>query len=161
MALKINRKAPGFRLQDSFGREFSLEEETGPEGMLLLFYPKAFSPGCTRQVCGFSDEYSYFSEKGIRIVAISHDRPETLARFRERYALPFTLLSDPQRVVCRMYDAVYPFGLLTRRISYLLNAEGNIVHVFDNLLNHSAHLEEIRNFLEKESLRQIPYSANE
>jgi peroxiredoxin Q/BCP len=156
MGLKINRKAPDFRLTDSLEKEFHLAEELGPNGLLLLFYPKAFSPGCTQQVCGFSEEYKYFLDKGVRIAGISHDSPETLQRFRERYSLPFRLLSDPRRVVCRMYDAVYPFGLLTRRISYYLNAKGEIGHISDNLLNPRSHLREIRDYLE----RTLPAEAS-
>ena len=144
MALKINSKAPDFRLQDSENAEFRLYDQETENGIVLLFYPKAFSPGCTSEVCGFAGDYSFFEEKGIRLVGVSHDSPETLNRFRQRYQLPFTMLSDPGRVVCRMYDAVYPFGLLTKRLSYYLDSQMVIRHTSDNLLNPSVHLSELR-----------------
>lgn len=147
MALKINSKAPDFRLQDSEDREFHLKSELNKNGILLLFYPKAFSPGCTREVCGFSQDFQFFTNRGIRVVGISHDMQETLHRFRERHSVPFLLLSDPRRMVCRMYDAVYPFGLLTKRISYFIDGEGIIRHISDNLLNPDLHLREMRLFL--------------
>jgi peroxiredoxin Q/BCP len=153
MALKINTKAPDFRLLNSEGAEFQLHSELGQNGILLLFYPKAFSPGCTREVCSFSDDRQFFSQRGIQIAGISHDATETLHRFRLRHSVPFTLLSDPGRRVCRMYDAVYPFGLLTRRISYFIDGSGIIRHISDNLLNPDAHLKEIRVFLEEHGMQ--------
>ena len=149
MALKINSKAPDFRLQDSEDREFRLKSELNENGILLIFYPKAFSPGCTREVCSFSQDFQFFVNRGIRLVGISHDMPETLHRFKERHSVPFLLLSDPRRMVCRMYDAVYPFGLLTKRISYFIDGDGIIRHISDNLLNPDLHLREMRLFLDK------------
>ena len=156
MALKINSKAPDFILQDSDNREFRLYEELGGTGLVLLFYPKAFSPGCTREVCGFAEDVAFFEQQGIRLVGISHDSQETLHRFRQRYQLPFTLLSDPGRVVCRMYDAVYPFGLLTRRLTCFIRPDRIIGHISDNLLNPAIHLHELREFLILNQQRSIP-----
>ncbi len=147
MALKINSKAPDFRLQDANNREFHLFSEIGQEGMVLLFFPKAFSPGCTKEVCGFAEDISFYQQKGIRLAGISHDPPDTLKRFQLRYQIPFTLLSDPGRVVCRMYDAVYPFGLLTRRLTCYIHPDKTIRHISDNLLKPDVHLEELREFL--------------
>ena len=147
MVLKINSKAPDFRLQDSENAEFRLYDQLGANGLVLIFYPKAFSPGCTREVCSFAEDVSFFSDRGIRLVGISHDSEETLRRFRKRYQLPFTLLSDPGRVVCRMYDAVYPFGLLTRRLTCYIRPDFRIGHISDNLLNPAIHLQELREFL--------------
>jgi peroxiredoxin Q/BCP len=155
MALKINTKAPDFRLLNSDGAEFQLHSELGQYGILLLFYPKAFSPGCTREVCSFSEDRQFFSQRGIQIAGISHDSPETLHRFRLRHSVPFTLLSDPGRRVCRMYDAVYPFGLLTKRISYFIDSSGFIRHISDNLLNPDAHLREIRLYLQNNALQVV------
>jgi peroxiredoxin Q/BCP len=149
MALKINTKAPDFRLLNSENNEFHLNSELNESGILLLFYPKAFSPGCTREVCSFSQDFQFFANRGIRLVGISHDMPETLHRFRERHSIPFLLLSDPRRMVCRMYDAVYPFGLLTKRISYFIDGDGFIRHISDNLLNPDLHLREMRLFLDQ------------
>jgi peroxiredoxin Q/BCP len=153
MALRINSKAPDFSLQDSEGTEFRLQSGLDKNGVMLFFYPKAFSPGCTKEVCRFSDEYRLFSDAGIRLVGISHDLPETLHRFRTRHSVPFTLLSDPRRTVCRMYDAVYPFGLLTKRISYYIDGSGIIRHYSDNLLNPEAHLREFRSYFQKNPLK--------
>lgn len=147
MALKINSKAPDFKLQDADGGEFHLYSKLEGEGLVLIFFPKAFTPGCTREVCGFSDDISFFQQKGIRLVGISHDSPETLNRFQLRYQIPFQLLSDPGRVVCRMYGAVYPFGLLTRRLTCFIRSDKSIRHISDNLLDPGIHLTELREYL--------------
>lgn len=159
MALKINSKAPDFRLQDSLEREFHLYTEPADKGIVLIFYPKAFSPGCTEEVCGFAGDYEFYQQKGIRLIGISHDGTDTLLRFQDRYELPFTLLSDPKRIVCRMYDAVYPFGLLTKRITYFLDSSMVIRHISDSMLNPGLHLLDLRNFLLKaglQAVREVP-----
>jgi peroxiredoxin Q/BCP len=148
MSLKINSKAPDFSLKDTEGNLFRLSKEISPKGHLILFYPKAFTPGCTKEVCRFSEDYGFFSSRGIGITGISHDSPETLKSFKERYHLPFALLSDPGRVVCRQYNAVYPFGLLTKRISYFIDGEGIIRHISDNLMNPDVHLSQAMRFIE-------------
>lgn len=152
MALKINSKAPDFSLKDTEGNQFRLSKGISPKGHLILFYPKAFTPGCTKEVCRFSEDYGFFSSRGIGITGISHDSPETLKSFKERYHLPFALLSDPGRVVCRQYNAVYPFGLLTKRISFFIDGEGIIRHISDNLMNPDIHLTQTMRFIEKLNL---------
>lgn len=160
MALRINSKAPDFRLQDSEDREFHLKSELNEKGILLLFYPKAFSPGCTREVCSFSQDFQFFADRGIRLIGISHDMQETLHRFKERHSVPFVLLSDPRRMVCRMYDAVYPFGLLTKRVSYFIDGEGIIRYTSDNLLNPDVHLREMRQYLFQTSVQKNAIREN-
>lgn len=157
MVLKINSKAPDFRLQDSENAEFRLYDQLGANGLVLIFYPKAFSPGCTREVCSFSSDFAFFQDKGIKLVGISHDSEETLRRFRHRYQIPFTMLSDPGRVVCRMYGAVYPFDLLTKRLTFFIDSEKTIRYVCDNLFNPNIHLSEVRaNILLNADLKTKP-----
>lgn len=144
MPLRIYSKAPDFTLQTAENESFNLKKTLEIKSVLLLFYPKAFTAGCTAEACGFRDDYSFFENRNIQIVGISHDLEETQSRFAKRYKLPFTLLSDPSRTVCRLYDAVYPFGLLTKRVSYLINQEGLISIAYENLFNPAEHLEQIK-----------------
>jgi peroxiredoxin Q/BCP len=144
MALKVNIKAPDFSLPDSEGKIFNLKSTLEEKEVVIFFYPKAFTAGCTAEACSFRDDYSFFRERNIAVIGISHDSEETQSRFLAKYRLPYLLLSDHNRKVCRLYDAVFPFGLLTKRVSYYINREGKILSVVDNLFNAGNHLETIR-----------------
>lgn len=153
MALKLYSKAPDFELNSPNSTRFRLSERLKENPVALFFFPKAFTAGCTREVCQFRDDYSFFREKGIELVGISHDAEETQERYRLRYQLPFPLYSDPNRQVCRLYDAVYPFGLLTRRVTYLISREGLILCAHDALMESTQHVEYLKSrILQLESL---------
>lgn len=145
MPLRLYSHAPDFTLQTAENETFQLREALKDSQILLFFYPKAFTAGCSAEVCEFRDHYPFFSERNIRLVGISHDPEDTQARFAKKYQLPFTLLSDPMRTVCRLYDAVYPFGLLTKRVSYFINQEGIITIAYENLFKPEVHLMQMKN----------------
>lgn len=144
MSLKINTKAPDFLLKNQDGAGFQLSEQlkTGP--VVLFFYPKAFTAGCTREVCSLRDDYSFFEERKIALFGISHDSVETIQAFGGKHRLPYTLLSDPNRKVCKLYDAVYPFGIMTKRISYYIDTEGIIKGMIDDLIDSMGHVEYLK-----------------
>jgi thioredoxin-dependent peroxiredoxin len=97
-------RAPAFTLADQDGKPHSLKDHAGGK-VIIFFYPKAMTPGCTGEACDFRDSYEDFSEAGYAIVGISPDPPELNRRFRERYKLPFPLLSDPKHSVASAYGA--------------------------------------------------------
>jgi len=144
MALKINSKAPDFRLKNQDGAEFSLAEQLKSGPVVLFFYPKAFTPGCTREVCSMRDDYTFFEERKIALFGISHDSVDTIRTFGGKYRLPYTLLSDPNRKVCKLYDAVYPFGIMTKRISYYIEMDGTIMGMIDDLIDSRGHTEYLK-----------------
>lgn len=141
MALKLYSRAPDFEVTSPGGEPFRLSERLKINPVGLFFFPKAFTAGCTREVCSFRDDYSLFSSQGVELAGISHDPEDTLERYRARYNLPFPLYSDPGRRVCRLYDAVYPFGLLTRRVTYYIGKNGLILGALDSLLDAREHVE--------------------
>ena len=96
--------APGFRLLDEDGRERTLADFAGT-GLVLYFYPNAFTPGCTTEACDFRDSHDAFRRAGFAVVGVSPDPPDELAAFRREHGLPFSLLSDPDHAVASAYGA--------------------------------------------------------
>jgi peroxiredoxin Q/BCP len=94
--------------------------------MVLYFYPADFTPGCTRQACALRDLHSDIQRANLRVVGISPQDPESHAKFRSKYQLPFTLLSDPDKAVIKMYDVDGPLGIGVRRATYLIDGNRRI-----------------------------------
>ena len=101
--LEVGTKAPSFTLPDQNGEMHSLEDYKGQK-VILYFYPKDNTSGCTKQACGFSERYPQFREKGAVILGISKDTVASHKKFEEKYGLAFTLLADPERKVIEAYD---------------------------------------------------------
>jgi peroxiredoxin Q/BCP len=159
MTLSLYSKAPDFVLPDMEGKEIRLSTFLAQGPVVLFFYPKAFTAGCTEEVCSFRDQYTFFQQRGIQILGVSHDTKDALKSYADKYRLPFPLLSDPTRRVCKLYKAVYPFGFLTRRVSYYIGREGLILGAYDNLLNGAGHISQMeQRILHLENLEtpQIP-----
>ena len=119
--LTVDSRAPEFTLADQTGASVSLSTllRTGP--LVLYFYPADFTPGCTREACSIRDLHPQLLEAGLTVAGVSPQQPESHQRFRERYQLPFVLLSDPEKTVVRMYDALGPLGFGVRRVTYLID----------------------------------------
>jgi thioredoxin-dependent peroxiredoxin len=119
--LDIGGRAPEFTLPDHTGHPASLSTllRTGP--LILYFYPADFTPGCTKEACTIRDLHVSIQSAGLDVVGVSPQSPETHRKFREKYQLPFTLLSDTEKVVIKMYDVVGPLGFGVRRATYLID----------------------------------------
>lgn len=104
-SIVTGQTAPEVRLRDHHGRETSLTELRGPRGLVVYFFPKAFTPGCTTEACDFRDHHEGFDSRGYRVVGISADDPQTLRDFAAENELPFTLLSDPGSAVAKQWGA--------------------------------------------------------
>lgn len=124
--LEIGGRAPEFTLPDHTGQNASLSTllRTGP--LILYFYPADFTPGCTREACSIRDLHREIQKAGLDVAGVSPQAPETHRKFREKYQLPFTLLSDVEKVVIKMYDAVGPLGFGVRRVTYLIDQSRHI-----------------------------------
>jgi peroxiredoxin Q/BCP len=121
--LKVNDKAPLFVLQDDQGGQFSLAEQAG-QRLLLVFYPGDNTPVCTKQLCNYRDGVEAFAGLGVKVVGISNDSAESHRKFRQKYDLPFTLLSDPDLEVAALYDSKGMLGM--KRSVFLLDEAGVI-----------------------------------
>ena len=119
--LAIGARAPEFTLQDQDGRNLSLSNLLRRGSLILYFYPADFTPGCTREACLIRDLHSEIGQAGLEVAGVSPQSPESHRRFREKYQLPYTLLSDPDKFVTRMYDLRGPLGIGVRRGTYLID----------------------------------------
>jgi peroxiredoxin Q/BCP len=124
--LKLGERAPEFTLPDDMARDRSLTEFLNAGSMILYFYPADFTPGCIRQACAIRDIHPDIERAGLRVVGVSPQDPESHAKFRDRYKLPYVLLSDEQKTVIKMYRVNGPLGLGVRRATYLIDGGRHI-----------------------------------
>lgn len=133
--LEIGTQAPDFTLPDQNGTMHSLQDYIGKK-VILYFYPKDNTAGCTKQACGFGDLYPQFREKGAVILGVSKDSVASHKKFEQKYGLPFTLLSDVDKVVLQAYDVWKEKKLYGKvsmgvvRTTYLIDENGVIVKAF-------------------------------
>ncbi|MBS6734400.1 MAG: thioredoxin-dependent thiol peroxidase [Clostridiales bacterium] len=133
--LEIGTKAPAFELPDQNGEMHTLEEYRGKK-VILYFYPKDMTAGCTKQACAFGELYPQYAEKGAVVLGVSKDSVASHKKFEEKYSLPFTLLSDPRLDCIQAYDVWKEktmYGKKTMgvvRTTYLIDEEGIIVKAF-------------------------------
>ncbi len=129
--LEVGTKAPDFTLLNQNGEEISLSQYRGQK-VILYFYPKDNTPGCTKQACGFAQLYPDFVKKGAVILSVSKDSVKSHKKFEEKYQLPFTLLSDPDLVAIQAYDVWKEKNMYGKKVmgvvrtTYLINEEGII-----------------------------------
>ena len=136
--LEVGTQAPDFTLPDQNGNRHSLSDYRGAK-VILYFYPKDNTPGCTKQACGFAERYPKFTDKGAVVLGISKDSVASHKKFEEKYGLPFTILSDPELVAIQAYDVWQEkknygktyMGVV--RTTYLIDEEGKIAKVFDKV----------------------------
>jgi len=150
MYLSVGEKAPEFILSDENGDIHSLKDYAG-QIVLLYFYPKDDTPGCTTEACNFRDDYSQYEEANVVILGVSPDTPASHKKFRKKYQLPFTLLADENHQVCELYRV---WGLKksfgkeydgVHRTTYLIDPEGLIQEVFQKVspAKHSTQVLEL------------------
>ncbi len=137
--LEIGTLAPEFTLPDQEGTQHSLSDYRGGY-VLVYFYPKDDTPGCTKEACAIRDVWKEFEEAGITVLGISKDSVESHKKFVEKYKLPFTLLSDPSKEVIQEYKALR--GVFVSRMSYLIDPDGNIAKTYSKV-DPAVHAEEI------------------
>ena len=136
--LEVGIKAPDFALPDQNGTIHKLSDYIGKK-VILYFYPKDNTAGCTKQACGFSERYPQFMEKGAVILGVSKDSVASLKKFEEKYGLAFPLLSDPERNVIETYDVWKEkknYGKVTMgvvRTTYLIDEQGMIIRANDKV----------------------------
>jgi peroxiredoxin Q/BCP len=124
--LERGDEAPDFSLPDQDGRRRRLSELLEGRPLILYFYPADFTPGCTQEACDFRDLHARILASGLRVVGVSPQSPESHRQFRERHALPFTLLSDEDKSVIKAYGVDGPLGVGVRRVTFLVDAKRRI-----------------------------------
>ncbi|MCX7595758.1 MAG: peroxiredoxin [Fischerella sp.] len=141
MAIKVGDTAPNFTLPSQSGSPVSLSDFRG-KPVVVYFYPKDDTPGCTVESCAFRDQYEVFKSAGAEVIGISGDSPESHQKFASKHQLPFTLLSDKDNKVRKQYGATAAFGLFPGRVTYVIDKDGVVRYVFDSMFNFKGHVEE-------------------
>ena len=151
--LKIGDKAPEFTLQDKNGNEISLNSFLGKK-VVLYFYPKDSTPGCTRQACAFASAYEQFKSNDIAVIGVSKDSIASHVKFAEKYNLPFILLSDPERKAIEAYGVWQEkkmcgkVGMGVVRTTFIIDENGNIEKIMDKV-KPDTNAQEILEYLQK------------
>jgi peroxiredoxin Q/BCP len=146
--LKVGDKAPDFTLMDERGLPMSLKDFLGKNPIVLYFYPKDFTPGCTAEACSFRDDYKVYEEKGAVVVGVSLDSVESHEKFSKHYNLPFTLLSDNRKEVAKAYGVLGTGGFLAKRVTFIIDKNGNIAGIFSKV-DVKKHSQEVLEALDK------------
>jgi len=147
--LKVGDAAPDFALPSQTGEIVNLKGLLGSKEVVLYFYPKDNTQGCTAEACGFRDSYQVFKERGAEVVGVSSDSIDSHKDFASKNSLPFILLSDEDGKVRKLYDASSTLGLLPGRVTYIIDRRGKIRHIFSSQLNPKKHVDEALETLEK------------
>ncbi len=138
MKLKIGQKAPDFTLPDGEGKEHSLSDYAG-QWVLLYFYPKDDTPGCTIEACTIRDHYASFQKMKMKVLGVSVDGAKSHEKFAKKYDLPFTLLSDADKSIVKLYGAYGEKTLFgkkitgTKRMSFLVNPDGRVAKIYPSV----------------------------
>jgi thioredoxin-dependent peroxiredoxin len=140
--VEVGSPAPEFRLQRSDGKFVTLEEFSGKKNLVVYFYPKDFSRGCTAEACGFRDSYEEFKNLGAEVIGISGDSQQSHDGFARDHRLPFILLTDADGAVRRAYGVKKSLGLLPGRVSFIIDKRGIVRHIFSSQARPTAHVGE-------------------
>jgi thioredoxin-dependent peroxiredoxin len=142
MTLTVGDKAPNFTLPRSTGEPFTLSGVLGRRTVVLFFYPKDDTPGCTVEACTFRDNYQAFVEAGAEVVGVSSDSAASHDQFAGKHKLPMTLLSDAGGKVRALYGVRPTLGILPGRATFVIDRSGTIVHTFASQMRVKAHVEQ-------------------
>ena len=138
----VGDQAPDFELPSSTNGNVRLGDLIGQRAVVLYFYPKDDSPGCAAEACSFRDGYEAFVEAGAEVVGVSSDSAESRGRFAAKNSLPFVLLSDEGGAIRKLYGVPSTLGLLPGRVTYVIDENGLVRHVFSSQLGASRHVDE-------------------
>lgn len=141
--IKVGDKMPHFKLQNQHAQWINSADLLGKKPLVVYFYPKDDTPGCTKEACSFRDNYTYFEDAGAQVVGISADDVASHKAFAEKYRLNFMLLSDDNNKVRKQFGVPADiFGLIPGRVTYVIDKNGIVRHVFNSQLNSEKHITE-------------------
>jgi thioredoxin-dependent peroxiredoxin len=138
--IQVGDKAPDFTLPSQSGEPVRLQDRLGKGVVVLYFYPKDDTRGCTAEACAFRDSHEVFTDAGAEVIGISSDSVGKHAAFAGQHKLPFTLLSDRGGQVRKSYGVPSVLGLLPGRVTYVIDRQGTVRHVFNSMTNIGQHV---------------------
>jgi peroxiredoxin Q/BCP len=147
--VEVGDKAPDFTLSSQTGENITLSKFFGKKNVVLYFYPKDESRGCTKQACSFRDNYEVFKELGAEVIGVSSDDIESHKSFAEHHLLLFILLNDKDNDVRKMYGVPSTLGIIPGRVTYIIDKTGVVRHIFPSQFQPEKHIEETIKILKK------------
>ncbi|MBI5505892.1 MAG: peroxiredoxin [Deltaproteobacteria bacterium] len=141
-SVSVGEIAPDFRLRSQDGTRVSLADFRGKSAVVLYFYPKDETPGCTKEACSFRDSYEDFASAGAEVIGISGDSISAHEGFAKHHRLPFTLLADEGNTVRKAYGVPATMWILPGRVTYVIDKKGVVRHVFNSQLQATKHVDE-------------------
>ena len=142
MAINIGDPVPDISFQTQSGETVSLKSLLGQKIVVLYFYPKDDTPGCTKEACGFRDSYTVFQEAGAEVIGVSSDTPTSHQQFASKYQLPFNLLSDTRNQARKAFGVPPTLGILPGRVTYVIDTSGVVRHIFNSQMNLQGHIDD-------------------
>ena len=155
--VETGKKAPDFTLTDFAGKKHKLSDYKG-KPVVLYFYPKDDTPGCTKEACSFRDSYGEYKKAGVEVIGISVDSEKSHEKFINKYDLPFTLLADPDKKVVEKYGVWVEKSMYgkkywgTARTTFLIDESGKVIHIFEKVKPEN-HAQEILQVLSETSVQ--------
>jgi peroxiredoxin Q/BCP len=146
-AVQVGDLAPDFTLPTQNGEAFHLHDLLGKAAAVLYFYPKDETRGCINEACSFRDSYEVLKEAGAEVIGVSSDSEESHQQFASKYRLPFILLSDKKGALRKQYGVPTTLGVLPGRVTYVIDKQGVVRHIFNDMLNTSRHVTEALNII--------------
>lgn len=141
--IKIGSVIPQFTLPDQNGNMFDINSVAGKKNLVIYFYPKDDTPGCTREACSFRDKFEVFNEADALIIGISGQSVESHKKFAEKHHLNFTLLSDAGNKVRKQFGVPSDlFGLIPGRVTFVANKTGKVIYIFNSQTQTEKHVDE-------------------
>lgn len=140
--VQVGDKAPDFTLPSQTGTPVRLADYQGKQVVVLYFYPKDNTPGCTAEACAFRDSHEVFAEAGAAVIGVSSDSVDSHGTFANRHELPFVLLSDSGGAVRKQYRVPATLGILPGRVTYVIDPAGVVRHVFSSMTRIDQHVAE-------------------
>jgi peroxiredoxin Q/BCP len=149
MTVNVGDKVPDFTLPSQMGDNVTLSEYFGKKNIILYFYPKDETRGCTREACEFRDRYDVFTSLGAEVLGVSSDTLESHKSFATHHGLPFLLLSDEKGEVRKLYGVPSTMGILPGRVTYIIDKKSVVRHIFNSQFQPEKHIEEALKILKE------------
>ena len=140
--IQIGDSCPEFTLKNQFSEDYSVNQVLGNINVVIYFYPKDETRGCTQEACSFRDRYEEFQDLGCEVIGISSDSEQKHREFTQKHRLPFILLADTKQVVRKLFGVPGSlFGLIPGRVTYIIGKDKKVKGIFNSLLNPQGHID--------------------
>jgi peroxiredoxin Q/BCP len=159
LTVKVGDKAPDFTLPSQMGDNVTLSEFLGKKNIVLYFYPKDETAGCTKEACSFRDSYEELTSLGAEVLGVSGQSVESHVAFASHYGLPFILLSDEGNKIRELYGVPSSMGIIPGRVTYIIDKKGIVRHIFNSQTQAARHVEEAKQTLREIEKEEHPSSA--